>query len=553
MGRIKFVILMVFVFTLETSVNADISGWKVTQLTTNDYPDLYPQISGSNIAWQGKNGDDYEIFLYDGKEIKQITNNIYDDTDFMVDGSTIVGWGINPDVNTEGWIAKLAHPLLTLLSPNGGENLIAGSSCPIKWSSDGIIGNVKIEYSINNGLDWIEIVTNLSNTGIYNWLVPQLVSEKCLIRISEVSNPSIFDTSDDLFSIIDSADILNDLKYSIVEIGVPPGMNRGGAGCINNSNQVVGTCFSDDGMEQAFLWQNGSITPLGFLPGKSKSYVYGLSDQGHIIGQAYNTKNTDQHAVLFDPSGSRNNIDLGTLGGPQSNAHGVNIHGNIIGLAKKSDHASWFATRFDPTGNQNNLAIGPPGSNAYAINNVNEVVGGALLSSNWHAMIFDITGGSNNIDLGTLMIGGKSAARSINDLGQIVGEAELSSGKIYATLFDPTGNGINMSLGSLGGDFGYSGDISYVGDINNKGQIVGCAITASGEKHATLFDITGIGNNIDLNTVIDSAAGWTLTYASSINDHGYIVGTGINPDGYERGFLLIPEHITSSCCGKNFG
>ena len=138
--------------------------------------------------------------------------------------------------------------------------------------------------------------------------------------------------------------------------------------------------------------------------------------------------------------------------------------------------------------------------------------------------MFDSTGAGNNIDLGT--IGRReSVAYSINNNGQIVGVENF-----VATLFDPTGGGNNIDLGTLGGW------VSIAYSINNNGQIVGGA-----DGKATLFDPTGGGNNIDLNTLVDPTLGWTLMYAYSINDNGWIVGQGINPAGYGRAYLLIPE------------
>jgi hypothetical protein len=61
---------------------------------------------------------------------------------------------------------------------------------------------------------------------------------------------------------------------------------------------------------------------------------------------------------------------------------------------------------------------------------------------------------------------------------------------------------------------------------------------------ACFFDASGGGNNIDLNTLIDPSSGWKLTYAESINNNGWIVGTGTNPDGYSRAYLLLPEPAT---------
>ncbi|MFC1782969.1 LamG-like jellyroll fold domain-containing protein [Planctomycetota bacterium] len=330
-----------------------------------------------------------------------------------------------------------------------------------------------------------------------------------------------------------------DYEYEVIDLGTLGGDNSQ-AWSINNSNQVVGISYLSNGTSQAFIWQNNSITPLGGLPGKSKSEAFDINDNEQIVGIAYELgRNTDQHAVLFDSSGNSNNVDLGTLGGPKSFAHGISNQGQIIGVAKKADNGYYFATRFDPTGGQVNTVIGPPGSRARGINNNDDVVGFALISSAcYHAMIFDINGINEGIDLGTLG-GGESWAHAINDIDQIVGVASVGS-RIYATLFDSTGGEQNKNLGSLGGDFGYTGDISDAVDINNRGQIVGFSITATGGTHATLFDITGNGENINLNDLIDPNTGWILNAANKINDNGWIVGNGINPDGYSHAFLLVP-------------
>jgi hypothetical protein len=78
---------------------------------------------------------------------------------------------------------------------------------------------------------------------------------------------------------------------------------------------------------------------------------------------------------------------------------------------------------------------------------------------------------------------------------------------------------------------------------------VGWAENSSGNGRAVLFDPTGGGNNINLNTLIDPSLGWTLITANSINDNGWIVGVGYNrynPDSYQRAYLLIPEPATLS-------
>ena len=88
---------------------------------------------------------------------------------------------------------------LTLLSPNGGETLIMGSTYSITWEGSGPISDVTIEYSTNNGSTWTQVdPPNTGNSGSYDWLVPAVASNQCLVRVS--SGP-FFDTSDAVFTI----------------------------------------------------------------------------------------------------------------------------------------------------------------------------------------------------------------------------------------------------------------------------------------------------------------------------------------------------------------
>lgn len=89
---------------------------------------------------------------------------------------------------------------VSVVSPNGSEVLTAGSIYSIIWSSDGSIGNVLLEYSIDNGSTW-KTITTISNTNSYSWLVPAENSDQCLVRISDASDHSVQDTSDGAFVI----------------------------------------------------------------------------------------------------------------------------------------------------------------------------------------------------------------------------------------------------------------------------------------------------------------------------------------------------------------
>lgn len=129
---------------------------------------------------------------------------------------SLVGWGYNGDGQTDvpegndfveigsGSYHSLAiaatQPDLAVTEPNGGENLLAGKTYTISWQSQGYITEVLIEYSSNNGSDWTEVASDVNNTGSYNWLVPSVDSNECVVRISSARYWSVSDTSDAPFT-----------------------------------------------------------------------------------------------------------------------------------------------------------------------------------------------------------------------------------------------------------------------------------------------------------------------------------------------------------------
>ncbi len=91
-------------------------------------------------------------------------------------------------------------PFITVNSPNGGEFCQVDSSYNITWSSDNVT-NVKIEYSTNNGTNWKSIISSTPSNGSYSWTIPNTPSTSCKVRITDVSNSSISDQSDNVFTI----------------------------------------------------------------------------------------------------------------------------------------------------------------------------------------------------------------------------------------------------------------------------------------------------------------------------------------------------------------
>lgn len=109
----------------------------------------------------------------------------------------------NPGVYgiSDGYFEVMELPGIVLTSPNGGENWEVGSNHAITWSSTGVVGNVKIEYSVNNGSSWAAIAGTVANNGSYSWTVPNTLSTNCLVRISEAVDGFPVDVSGGVFSI----------------------------------------------------------------------------------------------------------------------------------------------------------------------------------------------------------------------------------------------------------------------------------------------------------------------------------------------------------------
>jgi photosystem II stability/assembly factor-like uncharacterized protein len=96
---------------------------------------------------------------------------------------------------------QIFKPSMRLLSPNGYEHWRNRSNANIVWEGAQDV-NVKIEYSIDNGDNWITIKESQPVApATYTWVVPVNPTDKALVRVSDVNNPLNADTSDINFSI----------------------------------------------------------------------------------------------------------------------------------------------------------------------------------------------------------------------------------------------------------------------------------------------------------------------------------------------------------------
>ncbi|MFH1459976.1 MAG: hypothetical protein ABIG64_06340, partial [Candidatus Omnitrophota bacterium] len=92
--------------------------------------------------------------------------------------------------------------IFTITAPDGGEVWTVADSEDITWSTVGSIGNVKLEYSIDGGTNYPNVITaSVSNTGTYAWSIPDALSSTVRVRISDVNDALARDTSNANFKI----------------------------------------------------------------------------------------------------------------------------------------------------------------------------------------------------------------------------------------------------------------------------------------------------------------------------------------------------------------
>ena len=97
-------------------------------------------------------------------------------------------------------------PKVTLLTPNGGEIIKAGSTYSITWEAPREATYFKLRYSLDNGKRWNVIWGKVTGTK-YEWLVPKIyfTRTKCLVRVvgfSEKGAKVGVDQSDSTFTIL---------------------------------------------------------------------------------------------------------------------------------------------------------------------------------------------------------------------------------------------------------------------------------------------------------------------------------------------------------------
>jgi len=167
----------------------------------------------SSLIWNNETGDDIDVSwgFGNGEDISQPGVHPFDVT-VIIDGShnepleivwTIQGDGIGSEPHTicdTLTIIPSTESFIWIEYPNGYEYLVYGTEENLFWQSYGDIEELELYFSSDGGDTYELFASDLENTGIFPFTVPNLQSDNCLFKLISPQS-QIFDESDHSFSI----------------------------------------------------------------------------------------------------------------------------------------------------------------------------------------------------------------------------------------------------------------------------------------------------------------------------------------------------------------
>lgn len=271
---------------------------------------LYSAESGGEVIWQGEapviaRGVCWSIYpnvtIYDNYTTSGTGTGVFT--------SAITGLTLNTTYylkafatttqgtaygNTETF-TTLGH-IFTITSPNGGETWEGGSSHTITWTSKGIgiEDIVNLEYSTNNGIQWIGIAENIENDGSNPWTVPNVISNQCLVRIRDTSG-RVLDVSDRVFSIG---------ELGTITVISP---NGGETWPFRSTHNITWTAPGVSGRLEITLWKNQRLVGIiaKNIDPASGSYTWLVGDLGWsacLVGTDFKIKIKENGTPVYDMS-----------------------------------------------------------------------------------------------------------------------------------------------------------------------------------------------------------------------------------------------------------
>ena len=225
------------------------------------------------------------------------TRNLIKQGSVNVSGGNTFSYSLPPQS-----VCSFVGPSIVVTSPTSGEDWVIGSTRTIGWTSSGITGNVKIELGrpLGCSYSWSDIATSTSNDGTHSWTVLAPALSNCIIRVTSLNTPAIYDDSYafDIVVAANRAPTAGSLTVS------PSSVYRG-----QKYYSLSATGFSDpDGDTLTYAW--------GVLnPGATSVYWWTGSGPSSYTNQTAPSDLGDYkfYCYAIDPSGAKSAEKTATL------------------------------------------------------------------------------------------------------------------------------------------------------------------------------------------------------------------------------------------------
>ena len=262
---------------------------------------------------------------------------------------------------------------------------------------------------------------------------------------------------------------------TLTNLGTLPGMTNSDAYDINEAGQVVGISSAGAGTARAFLWSAGTMQELPPPLGYCCSEAYAINDDGLVAGAVSLTFGSPHPAVWRDGVAT----DLKASGPGEGYAWDINASGRIVGTLNPGlsggTQGSFTWTESDGLQLLDGTA---DGGEALAINDAGQIVG-------WNGSVAYYWDDGSRDYPGTLG-GAYSAALGVNDATpvQVVGSSSVPRGSGHRAFIwtEPAG------MRDLGLPKGRTG--ARAEDVNATGWVVGWTSSRSGADRATLWKVS---------------------------------------------------------------
>jgi probable HAF family extracellular repeat protein len=243
-------------------------------------------------------------------------------------------------------------------------------------------------------------------------------------------------------TLIDDAVMYKNGKFKLIAIGSSDGGESSICTAINNRGDIVGVLDAGQFLfnhysivEQAFLYSNGIVTPLGALGASDSSlfsilntysYSTGINNAGQIVGvSTVGISNPHVYNGFLWMNGK-----MHAIGGPSFRPNAINDNGWIAG--SDSSGAVLYV---------NGLTIKIGAGESVSLNNSGTVIGNVMTNYIPTGAFLYVLG--NRYDLNTLVDGGWKITEvgQINDAGQIAATGTMPGSAVpYALLLTPSLN-----------------------------------------------------------------------------------------------------------------